>query len=105
MILKLCKEKTVQMRYKKGTSGVQIFVGYKLFKWGTVGNPGNQIILKQTRKLPNRITQIKFHFIRAEFHFMEYFLYYYDIVTVNTHTEQQIDIIGWPIKSEGYSIS
>ena len=36
MILKLCKEKTVQMRYKNGTLGVQFFLGYKLFKWGTV---------------------------------------------------------------------
>ena len=45
MILKLCKEKTVQMRYKNGTPGVQIFLGYKLQmgyctpEWGTVGNP------------------------------------------------------------------
>ena len=43
MILKLCKEKTVQMKYKNGTPGVQIFVGYKLFKWGTVGNPGQTV--------------------------------------------------------------
>ena len=40
MILKLCKEKTVQMRYKNGIPGVQIFLGYKLFKWGTVPQNG-----------------------------------------------------------------
>ena len=40
MILKLCKEKTVQMRYKNSTPGVQIFVGYELFKWGTVPQNG-----------------------------------------------------------------
>ncbi len=30
----------VQMGYKMCTPGVQIFVGYKRSKWGTVGNPG-----------------------------------------------------------------
>ena len=40
MILKLRKEKTVQMRYKNGTPGVEIFLGYKLFKWGTVPQNG-----------------------------------------------------------------
>ena len=43
MILKLCKEKTVQMRYKNGTPGVQIFLGYKLFKWGAVPHYGARL--------------------------------------------------------------
>ena len=56
MILKLCKEKTVQMRYKNGTPEVQIFVEYKLFKWGTVLQNGVRlatliiIVLKKVKR-------------------------------------------------------